>query len=111
MTHRRWWKRLVAGLLLPLLVGVGLAQALDARRFIEVYGSGGWTRVQQWQQLLTRLESVPVRRQLREVNDFFNRLRFTDDISVWGKEDYWLRRRSFWELVPVIAMTLRWRNT
>ena len=50
MTHRRWWKRLVAGLLLPLLVGVGLAQALDARRFIEVYGSGGWTRVQQWQQ-------------------------------------------------------------
>lgn len=95
MTHRRWWKRLVAGLLLPLLVGVGLAQALDARRFIEIYGSGGWARVQQWHQLMARLEGAPVRRQLREVNDFFNRLRFTDDISVWGKKDYWATPQEF----------------
>lgn len=95
MTHRRWWKGLVVWLWLSLLVGAGLAQAVDARRFIEIYGSGGWTRVQQWHQLMNRLEGVPVRRQLREVNDFFNRLRFTDDISVWGQKDYWATPQEF----------------
>ncbi|NVN56934.1 sulfate adenylyltransferase [bacterium Scap17] len=95
MNHRRWWEGLAVGVLLALSLGAGLAQAVDSRQFIQIYGTGGWHRVQQWQQLLQRLEGAPVRRQLSEVNDFFNRLNFTDDLSVWGATDYWATPQEF----------------
>jgi predicted transglutaminase-like cysteine proteinase len=41
------------------------------------------------------LDGQPARRQLSEVNDFFNRMHFTDDMRVWGKEDYWATPLEF----------------
>ncbi|WP_218015061.1 transglutaminase-like cysteine peptidase [Cobetia sp. 5-25-4-2] len=94
------WQRccftwLIAWVLMLFTVGSVLARDTQAQRFIEVYGQPGWARVQQWEQLLVDLDGQPARRQLSEVNDFFNRMHFTDDMRVWGKEDYWATPLEF----------------
>jgi predicted transglutaminase-like cysteine proteinase len=32
---------------------------------------------------------MPEKEKLKQVNDFFNQVRFLDDIKHWGKKDYW----------------------
>lgn len=54
------------------------------------YGGQGSTMLEEWFALLERLASQPLQTQLRDTNDFFNRrIRWLDDIDIWGKEDYW----------------------
>ncbi|TDB02516.1 transglutaminase [Halomonas marinisediminis] len=54
------------------------------------YGDSGSTILEEWFTLLERLASQPLRTQLRDTNDFFNRrIRWLDDIDIWGQEDYW----------------------
>lgn len=46
--------------------------------------------LQDWQTLLTEKGKGSEADRLRRVNDFFNRrITFDDDMSVWGKSDYW----------------------
>ncbi len=42
-----------------------------------------------WYQLLEEKMNVPPDEQLDAVNRFFNQLDFVDDMSLWGKHDYW----------------------
>ncbi len=53
------------------------------------YGSGAVRRLRQWQTLMLRNKQRSEREKLRLVNDFFNRLRFVDDIDHWKRRDYW----------------------
>ncbi|WP_405278086.1 transglutaminase-like cysteine peptidase [Cobetia sp. Ld8] len=95
MLQRRCLTWLIAWALMLLTVSSVLARDTEAERIIEVYGLQGWVRVQQWEQLLVDLEGQSTRRQLMEVNDFFNRMHFSDDVRVWGEEDYWATPLEF----------------
>lgn len=65
-----------------------------ARQF---YGEAAETRTQQWRQLIRegQNKSWSERELLSRVNIFFNRLRFLDDIKLWGKKDYWATPLEF----------------
>lgn len=54
------------------------------------YGSQGSQIVNAWSTLLDRSRGLSETEKLHQVNDYFNaRLRFQDDILIWGKTDYW----------------------
>jgi predicted transglutaminase-like cysteine proteinase len=53
------------------------------------YGDYARRRVAFWQKLMTTNGQADDLEKLRLVNDFFNQLKFVNDIDHWGKEDYW----------------------
>lgn len=54
------------------------------------YGDEAYKNILELQQLITQLKSASEAEKLHRINDFFNRkIRFTDDIDVWGQTDYW----------------------
>lgn len=53
------------------------------------YGELPKKRIQAWQNLLTELAPLDEQTKLFRVNNFFNQVRFIDDIKHWGKKDYW----------------------
>lgn len=54
------------------------------------YGEAGTQAVKAWRAMLHDAAGEPETLKLKRVNDFFNRrLRFVDDIVVWGEQDYW----------------------
>ncbi len=53
------------------------------------YGSGARERLLNWEKLIREDNSATDIEKLDKVNKFFNQLLFIDDISHWGKEDYW----------------------
>jgi len=53
------------------------------------YGASAAQRVQEWQRLMSDNKNISEPEKLRMVNNFFNRLRFSSDIKLWGKVDYW----------------------
>lgn len=83
-----------------LLLGAGFgihsttATAFDPQRLRQSmqqqYGQAGLAILEEWLALLQQLQNQDVQAKLRGVNDFFNRrIRWVDDIQVWGQEDYW----------------------
>ncbi|WP_298839411.1 transglutaminase-like cysteine peptidase [uncultured Salinicola sp.] len=95
--------RAVTGRPVPALLGLlcllgmfqfgPLVQALPKlpprQEVVSIYGQAGWQRIQQWPVLIDQLQGRSVETQLKGVNDFFNQLRFVDDVDVWQVEDYW----------------------
>ncbi len=84
----------LAGLLLSTLPLPALSGSpgLPASLFSWVqnaYGAEARDRVEAWSRLLARAASLPERRQLEAVNDFFNRVPYLSDSQTWGREDYW----------------------
>jgi predicted transglutaminase-like cysteine proteinase len=55
----------------------------------EFYGPKAESRARAWRNLVAENASLDERDKLTEVNDFFNKMRFVDDIDVWGVVDYW----------------------
>ena len=56
----------------------------------ERYGAEGLTRVQDLKTILERAASADERRQIRQINDFFNRnIRYMTDPQLWKQNDYW----------------------
>lgn len=53
------------------------------------YGSRAADRLIQWQELVDENQNESEQDKLELVNDFFNRVRFVDDIIHWQKKDYW----------------------
>lgn len=49
----------------------------------------GQKRVTDWHALMRENREKPETERLTLVNDFFNQLEFVDDLTHWGKEDYW----------------------
>jgi predicted transglutaminase-like cysteine proteinase len=57
---------------------------------IQRYGDEAGDRVRRWRQLLLSAEPLDERRQIRMVNEFFNRnIVYRSDQELWGSEDYW----------------------
>ena len=83
-----------------LCLGAGLgihptpAAAFDPQRLRQSmqqqYGQAGLATLEEWFALLQQLQNQDIQTKLRGVNDFFNRrIRWVDDIQVWGEEDFW----------------------
>ncbi|MEZ2721986.1 transglutaminase-like cysteine peptidase [Paenalcaligenes hominis] len=54
------------------------------------YGTKGIQNVEKWLATLAALQAVPEEQQLKEINDFWNRVAVAgEDIHIWGVEDYW----------------------
>ncbi|MEQ1636624.1 MAG: transglutaminase-like cysteine peptidase [Methylococcales bacterium] len=53
------------------------------------YGADARQRVQNWRQLLSLNKKQPIAIKLKASNDFFNHLKFEDDIEHWWTDDYW----------------------
>lgn len=81
-------------LLLPLLLLMTTVTALELGDELMDYvrrdfGNEAHSRLENWANLHRLAANAPVKRQLRLVNTFFNRVRFVSDIQHWGQEDYW----------------------
>ncbi|MEA2111936.1 MAG: transglutaminase-like cysteine peptidase [Campylobacterota bacterium] len=59
------------------------------------YGSDASMRVENMNRLLHSVQQESVEKQLRSVNDFFNKVPFSTDQQKWGKEDYWATPLEF----------------
>lgn len=54
------------------------------------YGKDAATRLLQWEDMIRTDKSKSDREKLEKVNQFFNsRIRFVNDIDLWGVNDYW----------------------
>lgn len=70
--------------------------ALDGLNFEKIsqhmltsFGPKAKQRSLAWQSLIEENRGSDVDTQLKVVNDFFNKLLFTNDIDIWRQEDYW----------------------
>ncbi len=61
----------------------------DIQNAIQKYGFFAGKRLQAWQQLVDENIGQPESVQLINVNNFFNKVRFIDDIDHWKQKDYW----------------------
>jgi predicted transglutaminase-like cysteine proteinase len=81
-------------LLAFLLVPSPVSSALNFSQKIllkveKTYGSDALNRMEQWQRLIEVNRKAPIDEKLYEVNQFFNRVEFIDDIEHWKQTDYW----------------------
>jgi predicted transglutaminase-like cysteine proteinase len=54
------------------------------------YGKDAGTRLLAWEEMIRQDKSQTDREKLEKVNHFFNsRIRFVNDIDLWGVQDYW----------------------
>ncbi len=54
------------------------------------YGEEAYKNALELQDLIASLQSASEIEKLKQINNFFNRkLRFAEDIDLWGKSDYW----------------------
>ena len=58
-------------------------------RINSVYGSEAKEHVAKWRQLVAELQSEDLDEKLYEINRFFNRFDFVDDLIHWQQKDYW----------------------
>ncbi len=61
----------------------------EIQNAIQKYGLFAGRRLEAWQQLINDNINQPESVQLRNVNDFFNEVRFISDIDHWKQTDYW----------------------
>ncbi|EAU01271.1 MULTISPECIES: transglutaminase-like cysteine peptidase [Campylobacter] len=61
----------------------------------QIYGEDARRRASALNALMASLQNASVQEKLVKVNDFFNALRWTTDMEVWGKKDYWATRMEF----------------
>lgn len=79
---------LLCSSLLTVQSSIKFSEALFTR-ISKQYDKSAETRVRNWQNLIEESKHLPLDKQLYEVNRFFNQMRFTEDITLWGKNDYW----------------------
>ena len=57
---------------------------------LQRYGAAAAEAVDVWRKGMASWRELPEEEQLQRVNEFFNRrIRFAEDIEVWGQADYW----------------------
>lgn len=85
---------IILNLLLILAASVVIADTvlLDAKILdyvVKQYGPMARERLVAWDALIQQGRGKPEREQLKQVNDFFNNVRFISDIKHWQQKDYW----------------------
>ena len=87
--HYLYWLAgtlMLAGTLLIAQPDLDRMQHLAGER----YGSETALLVDQWRTLIEEIRTLEEDQKLVAVNDFFNdRIEWTQDPDIWGKEDYW----------------------
>lgn len=53
------------------------------------FGDPAVKRIRKWEMIIKNNKNLPDREKLELVNKFFNKLRWIEDIDLWGKSDYW----------------------
>jgi len=53
------------------------------------YGKKAHKRVLLWDKMLEKAKGKKTVKQLKAVNDFFNKIKYMTDKKIWKKEDYW----------------------
>lgn len=53
------------------------------------YGTQARTRVEEWDAMLESSKDETILNKIKNVNDFFNKITYKTDLSVWGEKDYW----------------------
>ena len=83
-------------LLAIFLIGSPLVRALainedQARQTAQQkYDAKGVQNLDRWLNILVNLQNLPEDQQLKEINDFWNRIALAgEDKQIWGVEDYW----------------------
>lgn len=59
------------------------------------YGGQSGKRAKALNELVAGLYYATEQEKLKKVNDFYNMMRFVDDIDLWGKKDYWATPNEF----------------
>ncbi|OLQ79034.1 sulfate adenylyltransferase [Photobacterium damselae subsp. piscicida] len=59
------------------------------------YGVRAGKRAVAWRNVIDSSASLPTQQKLIHINNFFNQFKFVDDISLWGKADYWATPQEF----------------
>lgn len=59
------------------------------------YGEEAKRRLIAWQNLIKESADLPEKEKLARVNNFFNQVRFLDDIDHWKQKDYWATPLEF----------------
>lgn len=76
-----------------LILTAGLALSFDESRMLQVARSLGPPAVEglvAWQKMHNAAAATPEASRVNTVNRFFNqRIRYVDDVVVWGQTDYW----------------------
>jgi len=91
---------LVSGSFLSLLALVGFGLAVLAEEFFPLdrvlqssqqqYGAPAAAVVRDWGKVLELFRGGSEQQKLKDINEYFNRrLRFVDDQTNWGQNDYW----------------------
>ncbi len=89
--------------LLPLSLLLSASQPLTQedmqliKRAEQTYGIRAGKRVSTWRTLVQQNKDAGLseRQKLEKVNQFFNQMRFIDDIKLWRKKDYWATPLEF----------------
>ena len=87
-------------LLLPmgwLMAAYSGFSSVVLQRVESQYGAAAKRRVLDWEGVMTdsTLLNAQESTKLRAVNDFFNKVCWLDDLTVWGKNDYWATPLEF----------------
>jgi predicted transglutaminase-like cysteine proteinase len=85
---------LIAGLLnlvsiQPLFADTLPVSNLLLNKIEQEHGGYARERIVIWDRLITSNRNVDNLKKLIVVNDFFNKIKFSNDIDLWGEEDYW----------------------
>ena len=59
------------------------------------YGAKAKKRVELWDKMLQRSKDEKILKKLKNVNDFFNKIRYKTDPKHWEKKDYWATPYEF----------------
>lgn len=57
--------------------------------FTKKYGEVARTRVLVWDKMVENAKSKDILHKLKDVNDFFNKIKYETDEQNWHKKDYW----------------------
>ena len=53
------------------------------------YGEKAKKRVEIWDKIIQNAKSKDILNKLKDVNDFWNKVKYSRDKAAWGKKDYW----------------------
>lgn len=77
------------------LYGVDYIKSSTITQLQKQYGDSARRRAVALNSLMASLQNASEHEKLVKVNNFFNSLRWADDMEVWGKKDYWATRMEF----------------
>ena len=94
MPHAQTTLTRLRGLVISVLFLALLANAfgIDLNRLRQSFNFNGGSEknFNDWQNLITEADSLPIEAKLQKVNQFFNRkIIYTEDMELWGQTDYW----------------------